>query len=412
MTTKNSNFNSLLYYNPVSHGFNPVVSATTYCFATQPVNEGDQVLFTIVTWNVADGDTLYWRVGSLVNLTPNRFISTGDSFTITNNRAFYTIQVTADTATATGPQSYNVIISKTPNGPALTTYHVGVADNSQSSTKTIRIDLSVANVGDSAILNTAPSDLTGSSATITGTTRSITYVQHGTLNLGSTDAALVLPAKPVKTITMWVKYFAGFTGYSRYLIDSRITDTSVDYIYNSGSDGWTSYSVNGAPVTSVDANTFNTIAGVHDTWQFVTLINTTMQTNPITLFARYTLAESSSPVAVAVVEAYDYVLSDTQIANAYTADKSRFDPPAVGAQQITVGYFDSLNVSPNATVRIQGVPSNQWTAITSASAYWVVPGGNTSPYTVTFTSDDGSGTFRFFAGSGTINQGCSFWYVP
>jgi hypothetical protein len=405
MTAKTINFSGLLYYNPVSNGFNPIVEATM----TGPtsIDEGATATFDVAAWGIPDGP-VYWWVTNLTNLTTDR-ISPGifAEATIDNNRSSFSVTVNANNTTATGAQSYIVKFGKV-NGTALATTIVTVNDTSQSvgSVKTIRLDPQNNN-GSNLILNIA--DDSETNATLSGTTYSIANVQSGTVTLSSIDARLVLPAKSVKTVTMWIRFLDNPVSATRYLIDSRVT-SSGNYLYTGGVSGWTSYSVNGAAISTVDVNTFDTLASVVNTWQFVTLTIETTETNPITLLNRYTTSEGAAPVQIGVVEAYDYVLNNTQIATAYQSDKSRYDPPAVGALQITTNYFSQGGVSPNNRAFLDGVPSTQWAGIRAASSFTLNKSG--AYYSMTYVSDNNTGSFEFNVGTNSLSQGDSFWYVP
>ena len=129
MTTKTTDFTGLLYYNPVAQGFNPAVSATLTNDAT--VDEGAALTFDIVTWNVADNDSVFYKVTS-TSITPDRFDTVAGPIAIVGNRGSFTITVNADSATAAGVQTYNVAISKAPNGSALAIVTITVNDTSQS----------------------------------------------------------------------------------------------------------------------------------------------------------------------------------------------------------------------------------------------------------------------------------------
>lgn len=131
MTRKTTDFSNLLYYNPATHGFNPVVEATIHC--PDSMNEYDSIVVNVVTWNLPDGD-LFWRVVPYgTNLTPGRFtLGSSDSTPLVNDRASFTIAVSADNATSPDGQSFDIIVSKTLNGPAIATkYGVNVNDTSQ-----------------------------------------------------------------------------------------------------------------------------------------------------------------------------------------------------------------------------------------------------------------------------------------
>ena len=145
MTAQNSNFTNLLYYNPVAYGFNPVQQATINC--ADSMNEYDTLAVDIVTWNIADSTTLYWRVVPHgTNLTTGRF-SNGDSGSVSmyRNRASFSIAVSADDLTSPDQQSFDIIVSKTENGPALAT-RLGVIVNDTSQDPQILVmDLDPAN---------------------------------------------------------------------------------------------------------------------------------------------------------------------------------------------------------------------------------------------------------------------------
>ena len=414
MTTQTTNFSGLLYYNPAAQGFNPVVSATTYCFANQPVAEGDSVLFTVITWNVDDGSSLYWRVGSLVNLTTSRFANTSGSITITDNHGSYNVQVSADATTATGSQSYDVIISRTLNGPALTTTTVTVGDTSQTApggNKVISLNPNyIALQGGNNIPNEVDS---GSSAAALVSPFTGTLAQNGTLNFTGLDSALLLPAENVKTIGMWIK-LTGQIGSPQYLLDSREINTGLGngYIYSSGQDRWTSMSINGAPAGDSNWPAYwNTIVNNINNWQYVIVINQTAYTNSITLFNRNALGESLANVQVGWVEAWDYALNDSEINTAYLAHRTDYTISTPNALQITVGSVNQGGMSPNNNVTLSGVPNNQWTAIRTASSYVGKHGDNTT-FSMTYSSDNDSGTFIFGVGTESSFQADSFWYVP
>ena len=89
----------------------------TFTLATEgsvtSVDEGTALTFNATTTNVLDSTTLYWTTGSTgsYNLVSGRFSPdvTG-SFNVNNNIGTFTITVSADTTTATGSQSYNVLL--------------------------------------------------------------------------------------------------------------------------------------------------------------------------------------------------------------------------------------------------------------------------------------------------------------
>lgn len=146
MTAQTTDFSGLLYYNPVAQGFNPVVSATAYLNNTSPIGEGDTISFNVVTWNIPDGTNLYYRYANLVNLTANRFPDyPGDTFPIVNNRGNSITAITADNTTAAGTQTFDIIFSKTFNGPAIATLTgITVVDSSQDP-QVVALDLDARN---------------------------------------------------------------------------------------------------------------------------------------------------------------------------------------------------------------------------------------------------------------------------
>jgi hypothetical protein len=129
MTAKTSDFSGLIYYNPATNGFNPIVSATM----TGPtsINEGATATFDVVTWGIPDGP-VYWWVSGLTNITTDRITpGLASQATVLNNRLTFTITVSADNATAAGTQSYTINFGKVQN-TALQSITVTVNDTSQS----------------------------------------------------------------------------------------------------------------------------------------------------------------------------------------------------------------------------------------------------------------------------------------
>lgn len=144
MTAKNSNFSGLLYYNPGSQGFNPVDSASIIS-PVPAADEGDTITYKIITWNIANGTTLYWRVSNPINLTLGRFDNISGTISINNSSSSIDITVSADNSTATGAQSFDIIVSKTNNGPAIgTLVAMAVNDNSQDP-RVVALDLDARN---------------------------------------------------------------------------------------------------------------------------------------------------------------------------------------------------------------------------------------------------------------------------
>jgi hypothetical protein len=128
MTAKTTNFSGLLYYNPAVNGFNPIVEATV----TGPtsINEGATATFNAVAWGIPDGP-MYWWINGLTNITTDRIApGLAAEATILNNRSSFTVEVSANNATAPGAQSYTINFGKVQN-VALESITVSVADTSQ-----------------------------------------------------------------------------------------------------------------------------------------------------------------------------------------------------------------------------------------------------------------------------------------
>lgn len=128
MTAKTNDFSSLLYYNPAAQGFNPVISATV----TGPtsIDEGATATFDAVAWGIPDGP-VYWWITGLTNITTDRITpGLAAEATILTNRSSFTVEVSANNATAPGPQSYTINFGKVQN-IALQSITVTVNDTSQ-----------------------------------------------------------------------------------------------------------------------------------------------------------------------------------------------------------------------------------------------------------------------------------------
>jgi hypothetical protein len=407
MTEKTTDFSGLLYYNPSTNGFNPIVEATM----TGPtsIDEGATATFDVVAWGIPDGP-VYWWVTNLTNLTTDR-ISPGifAEATIDNNRSSFSVTVNANNATATAAQSYIVKFGKV-NGTALASITVTVNDTSQGATGNKVISLNpnyIALQGGNNIPNEVDS---GSSAAALSAPFTGTLAQNGTLNFTGQNSALLLPAKNIKTIGMWIKITVPMSG-TMYLVDSRVINGSGEgtgYFYSAGFEGWTLMSINGAPA---DTSNWATIINNTNNWQYVTIINQTNTPHSITLFNRYTLGEGLYNLQVGWVEAWDYVLNDTQINTAYLVHRTDYTITTPNALQITVGYASQGGTPPNNTVALSGVPSGQWTAIRNASSYVGKHGDNTT-FSMTYIGDDDNGTFTFGVGTESSFQADSFWYVP
>jgi len=405
MTAKTSDFSTLLYYNPASQGFNPIVEATM----TGPtsINEGATATFNVVTWGIPDGP-VYWWVSGLTNLTTNRITpGLASQATIIKNRLTFTITVSANNATATGAQSYTINFGKVQN-TALQSITVTVNDTSQSGGKVISLNPSyIALTGGNNIPNEADF---GASAAALVSPFTGTLAQNGTLNFTGLNSALLLPAKNVKTIGMWIKIINPLAA-TRYLVDSRVINGAGEgtgWFYSSGVEGWTLMSINGAAAVTSD---WTTVANTVNTWQYVTIMNQTNTPHSITLFNRYTLAEGLAVVQVGWVEAWDYILVDSEINTAYQTHLTDYTINVPNARQISVGSVSQGGMSPNYNVTLSGVPSGQWAAIRAASSYVGKHGDNTT-FSMTYISDDDSGSFMLGIGTQTSFQADSFWYVP
>ena len=259
--------------------------------------------------------------------------------------------------------------------------------------------------------NNIPNEVdSGSSAAALSAPFTGTLAQNGTLNFTGQNSALLLPAKNIKTIGMWIKITVPMAG-TMYLVDSRVINGSGEgtgYFYSAGFEGWTLMSINGAPS---DTSTWATIINNTNNWQYVTIINQTNTPHSITLFNRYTLGEGLYNLQVGWVEAWDYTLNDTQINTAYLVHRTDYTITTPNALQITVGSVSQGGTTPNNTVALSGVPGGQWTAIRNASSYVGKHGDNTT-FSMTYLGDDNSGTFTFGVGTESSFQADSFWYVP
>ena len=124
---------------------------------------------------------------------------------------------------------------------------------------------------------------------------------------------------------MWIKII-NQQAATQYLLDSREragpnTGNGTGYFYNSGYEGWTLMSINGAPA---DNSLWSTVANNTNVWQYVTLINQTNTPHSITLFNRFSLLEGLATIQVGRIEAWDYIQLDSQIATAYASHSSNY----------------------------------------------------------------------------------------
>jgi len=137
MTAKTTDFSGLLFYNPSTNGFNPIVEATM----TGPtsVNEGNTATFSVVTWGIPDGP-VYWWINGLTRITTDRIApGLAAEATISKNRSSFTVEVSANNATALGAQAYTINFGKVQN-TALSSITVTVNDTSQSPPASLYFD--------------------------------------------------------------------------------------------------------------------------------------------------------------------------------------------------------------------------------------------------------------------------------
>jgi hypothetical protein len=325
MTAKTSDFSGLLYYNPAGPGFNAVEQVTIHCPAS--MDEGDSFTVNLVTWGIPDGTVLAHNF-PLTNIGPLRFNISPIS-PVANNRASFFIAVNSDNTTASGAQSFNIQIKKTVTSDVLATKTVTVNDTSQtpsgpSYNQVISLNPNyIATYGGTSIPN--DTDKGSTSATVAGTFTS-SSAQGGTLTFNSGDSRILLPAKNIKTIGMWIKLINPGVHNPAYLLDSRLHDVFLagsgsGYFYSGGIEDWTLMSINGAPA---DNSSWASLVSSVNVWQYVTVISQTTKTNSITLFNRYTPNESLVEFQVGRIEAWDYILVDSQIAAAYASYSSNY----------------------------------------------------------------------------------------
>jgi len=177
--------------------------------------------------------------------------------------------------------------------------------------------------GGTSIPNDA--DEGSTSATVAGTFTS-SPAQGGTLTFNSGDSRILLPAKNIKTIGMWIKLINPGVHNPAYLLDSRLHDVFLagsgsGYFYSGGIEDWTLMSINGAPA---DNSSWASLVSNVNVWQYVTVISQTTKTDSITLFNRYTPNESLVEFQVGRIEAWDYIQLDSQIAAAYASHSSNY----------------------------------------------------------------------------------------
>jgi hypothetical protein len=139
MTAKTSNFSNLIYYNPAGPGFNAVPQVTMYC--PDNMDEGDTMTVDLVTWGIPDG-TVLAHTFPLTNIGPLRF-NVSPISPVANNRASFTLTVSADNTTASGAQSFDIQIRKTVTGTVLASKTVSISDTSQTATYTLTSDASI-----------------------------------------------------------------------------------------------------------------------------------------------------------------------------------------------------------------------------------------------------------------------------
>ena len=288
--------------------------------ADSSINEGSSLTFNVGGTNITNG-TYYWTITN-----SGDFGTTSGSFSITSNSGSFTVTPTAD-ATTEGSETFTASIRSVSTSGTVLATSSSVTINDTSTTpppsfnQVIRLNPSyIPTNGGTSIPNEADSGSTSAAVTSTFTSSS---AQGGYITLTGSDSAVLLPAKNVKTIGMWIKIIVQNL-VSQYLVDSRVINgggEGTGYFYSSGFEGWSLMSINGNPA---DVSNWSTVANNINTWQYVTVINQTNTPHSITLFNRYTLGESLATVQVGWIEAWDYILIDSQIADAYATHSSNY----------------------------------------------------------------------------------------
>jgi Concanavalin A-like lectin/glucanases superfamily len=202
--------------------------------------------------------------------------------------------------------------------------HMFLGKRKQLSGKVISLNPNyIATNGGTSIPN--DTDEGSTSATVAGTFTS-SSAQGGTLTFNSIDSRIILPAKDIKTIGMWIKLINPDVHNPAYLLDSRLHDVFLagsgsGYFYSGGIEDWTLLSINGAPA---DNSSWAAVVTNVNVWQYVTVISQTTKTDSISLFSRYTHDESLFEFQVGRIEAWDYIQLDSQIAAAYASHSSNY----------------------------------------------------------------------------------------
>ena len=125
-------------YNSVTSGFNPPTYTLASAGNATTVDEGVALTFNVTTTNFGTG-TLYWTTGSTGGyaIDAGRFSpgATG-SVSIVDDAGSFTVTVSADSFTATGVESYNIVLatSLSPMATVGNTVSITVNDTSQTPT--------------------------------------------------------------------------------------------------------------------------------------------------------------------------------------------------------------------------------------------------------------------------------------
>jgi len=310
--------------------FRPTTYALSTAGSVTSIDEGAALTFNVTTTNVVDGTVLTWTTDRNPTdaggypIEANRF-SPADSgqVTINNNTGTFTVTISADSFTAPLPQLYNIVVAGS------NTLLITVNDTSQtppvpSSNQVISLNPNyIVTNGGTSIPNDA--DEGSTSATVAGTFTS-SSAQGGTLTFNSMDSRIILPAKNIKTIGIWIKLLNPAIHPVAYLLDSRLHDVFLagsgsGYFYSGGIEDWTLLSINGAPA---DNSSWAAVVTNVNVWQYVTVISQTTKTDSISLFSRYTHDESLFEFQVGRIEAWDYIQLDSQIAAAYASHSSNY----------------------------------------------------------------------------------------
>ena len=164
--------------------------------------------------SLANG-ALYWRVENLQNLTTNRFLDVSGQLFIANNRSSFNVHVDANNTTATGPQTYDVIVSKTVTSTALSTATGNVVNDTSQDPIGLMMDLDPMNYTTGSSISDAsgyshPGTLIGAPTFTTGGTNG--SGNYFTLNGTSqyiTVPSLLTSAYASVTMSLWFNSSTG-----------------------------------------------------------------------------------------------------------------------------------------------------------------------------------------------------------